>query len=69
MFFTFTGHFMKLTDQQIKDRISGISTKELAIKLLVKLDDEINQARSRAKVDWVRRKITMIEKQLAATRF
>jgi hypothetical protein len=60
---------MKLTDEQIRAKISGINTKELAIKLLVKLDDEINQARSRAKVEATRRKITLIEKQLAATRF
>ena len=60
---------MKLTPEQIKAKISGINTKELAIKLLVKLDDEINQARSRAKVEATRRKITMIEKQLEATRF
>ena len=60
---------MKLTEQQIKDRIAGINTRELAIKLLVKLDDEINQARSKAKVEATRRKITMIEKQLEATRF
>jgi hypothetical protein len=60
---------MKLTEEQIRAKISGINTKELAIKLLVKLDDEINQARSRAKVEATRRKITMIEKQLAATRF
>ena len=60
---------MKLTPEQIKAKISGINTKELAIKLLVKLDDEINQARSRAKVEATRRKITLIEKQLEATRF
>lgn len=60
---------MKLTEDQIKAKISGINTRELAIKLLVKLDDEILQARSMAKLNYCRRKIKLIEKGLKETRF